>query len=328
MILTEILDAAAISYQTSKTKGDEVTFDCPFCTLRGLTADTKQKFGLNVKNGLGHCFRCNWASRSLLNTARCLAKVYGLEAELTRLNIHPVRKPKPVEKSEEPKVKPPGLPEGYEAFSDSTDPIERAAKGYLYGRGVSILQIVRHKIGYAAVGPMAWRVLFPVFDEKGRIFGCVGRAIVPDMEPKYLNSSGCKLLWNAHREGQLAVVCEGIMDALRVEKALLQGRDAVAIARLGSTITPTQISQLRKYEKVIVLPDLDVPGAKGAGSMAERCAAAGIIVSVAVPEEMNGKDPGSMSESEIFDYIRSAQPWSRSTGRRLRAAAVKERAVF
>jgi DNA primase len=218
-----------------------------------------------------------------------------------------------------------GLPEGYEPFGDASDEIEQAVRVYLESRSVSILQIVHHKIGYACVGPMAWRALFPVFGEDGNIYGCVGRAIRGDMKPKYLNTPGIKLLWNAEHLGQFAVVSEGIMDALKIEKVLLQYRNGVSVARLGSSITVHQIGQLKKYERVIIAPDWDVPGIKGAIGLMKRCVAAGITTSVIVPEVMNGYDPGSMAEQDLKIQIDEAIPFTEHVENRLRLAATRMR---
>jgi DNA primase len=262
----------------------------------------------------------------LLNTARCLSRAYGLSDQLTRLNVHPRAEQAPAKRSTIAVAKPIGLPAEYEVFGDADDPVEQAARQYLAARRISVLQIIRHKIGYAACGPMAWRVLFPVFGEDQRIYGCVGRAIQQDIQPKYLNTATTKLLWNAHREGSYAVVCEGIVDALMVEQALLSTKDAVAVARLGSSVTPLQLKQLRKYSKVVILPDWDVAGTHGALDFARRCDEVGIQTWVAIPGEMNDLDPGSMSEQQILDQLANAQPFCEQkphTAWRLRASAVK-----
>ncbi len=163
-----------------------------------------------------------------------------------------------------------GLPEGYESFrvKSGDDQIERKAKQYLYTRGVTRELIVEHKIGYAAVGTYAWRVLFPVIWQN-EIFGVVGRDFSgktpgTGQSPKYLNSPGIKLLWGAHRKAKVAIVCEGILDAIRVEQAVGKSQPAIAVARLGSTITPNQLEQLSQYERVCIFPDGDLAGIKGA----------------------------------------------------------------
>lgn len=322
MLLQEILQAAGVDYRTT-TQANEVVLCCPFCVLRGFPDDTKFHLGLNIKLGLAHCFRCDWKSRNVLHTARQLARIYKLSL---RLNYVPEVKAEKeeVEKFEQVAS---GYPEEYEAFGKGDDNVERRCRSYLRSRGITTLQILRHKIGYAAVGRFAWRVIFPVFDIDGQVYGAVARAIDTKQSPKYLNTPGIKLMWNAHRQATVAVVCEGIMDALAVERALMRKHDWIAVARLGSSITHVQLKQLKRFDKIVILPDWDKAGVTGANELALQCAEGGLRVDVAVPEVMDGRDPGSMTEDEILAYIDTAGPWRDTYVRndlRLRAAAVKE----
>ena len=143
-----------------------------------------------------------------------------------------------------------GLPEGYETFSGdlARDPIMEKAYRYLERRGISTLQIVRHRIGYAVTGPMGWRILFPVIGEGGAIVGSVGRDFSGQQTPKYLNTPGVKHLWNGVQgSASMAVVVEGVIDGLHVEQALMRTKGMQAVGRLGSAITPNQLDQLKEF---------------------------------------------------------------------------------
>jgi DNA primase len=259
-------------------------------------------------------------------TARRLCEIFGLKFSSRQfVEERKKQRNKRAVIEKEPEVVGPGLPREYESFNDTVDPIGTKARAYLKQRGVSTLQISRHKIGYAAAGEMAWRVLFPLIDEEGVIHGCAGRDFSGQQTPKYLNTPGVKLLWNAHRPATTAVVVEGVMDGIRVEKALLQAHDMLAVARLGSVITSVQLDQLKRYDKVIVLPDWDRAGVHGATELCGRCDARGIQTSVVVPFAMTGQDPGDMSEEAIMDSLRGAVRWSVSTEKRLRLAATRDR---
>lgn len=324
MLLREILERAGIEVRETRQKS-EVVLCCPFCPDRGFSEDTKFHFGLNLEKGWAHCFRCDWKSSNFLHTARMLAREFEVPFKLQYREMP--------EKEEEPKepettaIVASGLPPEYEKFTGAADRIEKRARAYLHSRGISLLQISKYKIGYAAAGAYGWRILFPVFGPGNKVYGCVGRAIDARMKPKYLNSPGLKLLWNAHRGGQIAVVVEGIMDALRVEKALLRVRGMTAVARLGSAITPYQLMQLRTFERVIILPDWDEPGVKGAVGLAEQCLESHIPVEMAVPEMIDGRDPGSMEEQEILDCLRSAEKWKKEMTYRMRTIPRREVAV-
>lgn len=316
MVLTDILDVAGVEVR----RGDdaEVAICCPFCEERGETEDKRFRLGINVQKGMAHCFNCDWRGRGVMYVARQLCKAFDIPFNIRKRALLADDVP------EKKKPKLTGLPREYESFGrDEADPIGRKALDYLRSRQVSLKQIVDHQIGYAACGDMAWRILFPVFGRDGKTYGCVGRAINPAMKPKYLNTPGLKLLWNAQEDGRTAVVAEGIMDALRVEKALLRTHGMVAVARLGSAITSFQLDQLKEYEKIIVLPDSDMAGLHGAQELCGRCASRGIETWVCIPQKLDGSDPGDMTEDEIMDCLHGAVQWGSMTPRRLREAGLR-----
>jgi DNA primase len=317
MLLQELLEKAGVDFKQGE--GDEVTLNCPFCD----TEDTGFHLGLNVGNGLAHCFRCDWKSGGLMNTARQLSEVYKVPFHIRYSALKNELKeeaPKP-----EKHVRSGGLPKEYEPFvNDPTDKIELRIRGYLKSRGVSQLQITRHKIGFAAVGPYAWRILFPVWGSDGKAYGCVARSIDVRQKPKYLNTPGIKLMWGAHQTAKTAVIVEGVLDALRVEQALMRRKDWIAIARLGSTLSTSQFRQLRQYDRIIILPDKDVAGVKGAIVTAELCAANHIQTEISIPDVLDGRDPGDMTPDEINEYIDLARSWSKSEWYRMRASVMRE----
>lgn len=319
MILPDIFERAGIAVHYSD--GDEVTICCPFCSERGETEDKRFRLGVNVRTALAHCYNCGWKGRGVGYIGRQLCRVYGLKFGYKQVHNRESRKQKE-EKVE--KITSFSLSNiGYEKLKAPWDTVGMAVRDYLRSRGVSILQIVRHHIGYAIAGDMAWRALFPIIDAENVVHGCTGRTIRKGIEPKYLNSTGDKILWNARRKNPNAVVVEGIMDALRVETALLRTRGYDAVARLGSSITMHQMDQIREYEKVIIMPDRDRPGVKGVQELAERCDQRGVDCWVVVPARLDGADPGSMSEEEINHELANVQKWSRSTEFKLRSLAAK-----
>lgn len=320
MILTDILETAGVEIKFH-TGSSEINICCPFCVERGESADTRFRCGINVASGFANCFNCSFKARGVMYTARQLCRIFGIKFNLRALAVH---KEQPEVKK--PKELPPvaGLPAEYEDFAHEPDSIGYKARKYLRQRGVSTLQIVKHRIGFAAAGDMAWRVLFPVVDGDGVTHGCVGRDFSGKQSPKYLNTPGMKLLWNAHRIARTAVVVEGVMDALRVEHALLQMHDSIPVARLGSTITSAQLDQLKLYEKVVVLPDWDRAGVVGAIELCNRCTARGMSIFASVPSSMSGIDPGEMTENAIVELIKDAVLWTEHVERHMRLAATRE----
>jgi hypothetical protein len=317
-LIQEILSRAGVELKLHSFKRNEVSLCCPFCEERGYGVDEKFHYGINTVSGKSYCFRCFWASRDVIYAARALSKVFDVPFRL-RYALEPEEQPE----VKEPKPVPTSLPKEYERFNGNKDEVEREMRAYLKKRLVSTLQITKHKIGFAACGNMAYRILFPVISSDQQIYGCVGRTIKEDVKPKYLNTSGVKILWGCHVFGTTAVIVEGILDALRVEQALLFHKNYVAVARLGSVVTQVQLKQLRRYERRIILPDWDEPGVKGAMELAKECAACGLSVSVAVPQGMTGMDPGGMLPEQIDGAIATALPWGKTTEMRLRMAMTK-----
>ena len=315
-LIMEVLEEAGVQIKYHGSLPNEILVCCPFCSERGESADTRFRLGINTQKGLAHCYNggCNWTGHGDVYVARHLARVYGVRlapqwaTAQNRTTEHSSEPPAEHKTDQEPVEI--GLPPGYEGFRrDSKNAAERQAREYLESRGISILQIVKHHIGYAEAGPYGYRVLFPVIGDLGKIYGCVGRSFIPTGRPKYLNTPGLKLLWGGHQRAAVGVVVEGIFDALHVEHALLRFHDHTALAQLGSAVTEAQTAQLKKFERVIVMPDFDKPGVKGAIELCKRSAACGIHTQVVIPDKLTGKDPGDLDTQEIEILLRGAVRW-------------------
>ena len=295
---------------------------CPFC------GDREYKLGLNIENGKAHCFHgsCDWKSRGVVFTARKLCEAWGIDFDwrlrLSAAEADEAEVEKPLEIEQ---ALPSGLPEEYEEFSfDPEDFVDEKAAHYLWSRGVGRAEIEKYRIGFAAAGKFAWRILFPVIGEDDLVYGCVGRAFSDIAKPKYLNTEGIKLLWNGQSRAKHAFVCEGVMDALAVERVARRWfPNSVGMASLGSAITAQQLAQLAKYETVTQFPDFDAAGVKGAMQRAGACALAGFDTRVIEPPVMDGSDPGSMRDDQIAEFMRQAKSWTKMQEYRMRLAALR-----
>lgn len=183
------------------------------------------------------------------------------------------------------------------------------ARGYLERRGIPLAIQERFQLGYApAVEHVGWnflgstlqgeeaeaaltvgllakkegsdrtydrfrdRVLFPIFDQKGRISGFGGR-IIGEGQPKYMNSpespvfDKSRLLLGLYQQAseirsrQRVVLVEGNFDMVSL---VVHGCPNVA-APLGTALTRPQLRLLRHYaDNVILLFDGDPAGIKAA----------------------------------------------------------------
>jgi DNA primase len=98
------------------------------------------------------------------------------------------------------------------------------------------------------------RLMFPIHDESGKVIGFGGRALAPDDQPKYLNSSETKLyrkssvLYNIHRAKAQArkldrmILVEGYMDAIGVSQAGI----ANVVASCGTSLTHDQVRLIKR----------------------------------------------------------------------------------
>ena len=141
------------------------------------------------------------------------------------------------------------------------------------------------------------RVIFPIFNARDKVIGFGGRAI-DDSTPKYLNSPeseifkkkdnlyGLNLAKSAIRKQNLALVVEGYMDVVSLVEAGIE----IAVASLGTALTPEQAKLLKRYADTVVLSyDSDRAGQAATLRGIDILRDAGLKVKVLQIE--GGKDP-------------------------------------
>jgi len=117
------------------------------------------------------------------------------------------------------------------------------------------------------------RLMFPIHNESGKIIAFGGRALSPDDEPKYLNSSETliykksSVLYNLHRAKETTrkedrvILVEGYMDAIGVTAAGIPN----VVASCGTALTETQVRSVKRHtHRIAVNFDPDAPGASAA----------------------------------------------------------------
>ncbi|PRR77229.1 DNA primase [Clostridium liquoris] len=146
------------------------------------------------------------------------------------------------------------------------------------------------------------RIIFPVFDYKGRVIGFGGR-VLDNSKPKYLNSPetnifkkgtnlyGLNFAMKNNTDGMFIIV-EGYMDCISLHQYGINS----AVASLGTALTSNQAKLLKRYaDKVIISYDADLAGEKATLRGLHILKEEGFDVRVlTIPE---GKDPD--------EYIRS-----------------------
>lgn len=156
------------------------------------------------------------------------------------------------------------------------------------------------------------RLMFPIRDPRGQVVGFGARKLSDAAwGPKYLNSPQTDLfnkgellfgLWEAReaiRDGGFGLLVEGYTDVLTLHQAGV----AMAVATLGTALTPQQAALLERYAReVVVAFDGDGAGERAALRSLDILAAAGMRVRVLLLPR--GHDPDSCVKQEGAEGFR------------------------
>ena len=291
-------------------RGREFSGLCPFHN------EKTPSFTVNEDKGFFHCFGCGahgdvigfvmrTENSSFPEVVERLAEEAGLEV--------PVSSPEERRRAEQA-VSLYGVTEKACAWFEATlkSPGGAVARDYLAGRGLDSEAMARFRIGYApdsrerlktaligagvtesllvtagllivpedgraSYDRFRGRVIFPIFDRRGRPVAFGGR-MLGEGTPKYLNSPDTPLFQKGHllygwshalkgaRETGTLVVSEGYMDVIALIRAGIP-----AMAPLGTAMTESQILALWQVVPEPVLSfDGDAAGARAAMRAAER----------------------------------------------------------
>lgn len=255
---------------TGKERGNKQV-PCPF------HKDSNASASINLKKELFHCFTCKqgWHLSQVEEYLRGSGPT-GQEAEAPPPEPEPV--PPPQVLDEDTLV---GLGEQHlEARGLPADPDQLGADVF-----------VDTEPGSKMYGYLVF--------QRGQML--VGRNLLDDGRPRYLNTAGAKDLFfiGDDTSGRTAWLAEGIFDATALHQA---GVRPVA-ALLGCEVSDHQAYLLRR-RTVFILLDADQPGWKGARAVAEKLReyeANPIIVEL--PEDM-GKDPGEAFQKNRDRFVR------------------------
>jgi DNA primase len=163
------------------------------------------------------------------------------------------------------------------------------------------------------------RLMIPTYSTTGEVVAFGGRAL-DGSEPKYLNTQttpvytkgrGLYALERARRaapETDAFIVVEGYLDCI----ALQQAGFANAVASLGTSFTPDQAGELRKYaERVFIAFDADAAGANATAKSIDILTAAGCAAFIVMLPA--GEDPDTFVRAQgaaaFQARIDGAVPW-------------------
>lgn len=292
MTFPEALEKSGVRFRNGNS--GKIHLCCPFCAERGKGADDKFRLCVHAVQGWGKCVHCDWKRKT------------AVRAVLLKLSVRIAVSGFSIEEPEKDAVV--RLPADFQILSEAHDELDRTALQYLLDRGISPQQINRNRIGVSYIGPLAYRVIFPVYDARVLV-GIVARDFTGRGKPKYLNSIGKKRLYNFNPLNPNLVLSEGVFKALRIERVT----EACSAALLGRDLTDDQLEQVKNSacRRVVIYYDPDVAGRRGAISVAEKLRAGWggtveVVKRVVVPADEDG-----------FKNLRSnllkVDPWSWKT---------------
>jgi DNA primase len=141
--------------------------------------------------------------------------------------------------------------------------------GYSEGELLAAGLASRRREGPGLLDRFRGRIMFPLADPKGHVLGFGARALAPDEQPKYLNTSESDLFHKgsmvygadlaraaAARAGRLVLV-EGYTDVI----ALRQAGIPEVVCSMGTALTERQLDALKRLTpKVLLCQDPDAAG--------------------------------------------------------------------
>jgi len=163
------------------------------------------------------------------------------------------------------------------------------------------------------------RVTFPLADERGRVLGFGARAMKPDQQPKYLNTSdgplfhkgrivyGADMARTAAAKAGRVVLVEGYTDVI----ALHQAGVPETVAQMGTALTEQQIKAIAKLApKALFCQDPDRAGqesvARGIEALrAHNASRAGRGVEFRIVRLPVGADPADVVQRSGPDAMRT-----------------------
>ena len=225
-------------------KQNEFMYWSPFITHH------KRKLQVNIQTQKWHCWVSNTGGRNLFQ----LFKRVNASREQFNELVELVGEPQYSRVKKQDKKDLVRLPDEYKPLWNGGDGIvKRHALTYMYKRGFTDDDILKHNIGYCDEGKYSNRIIIPSYDSDGGLNFFVGRDFYKS-KLKYLNSFTSKdvigfdlfINWD-----EPIILCEGVFDAMSFKRN--------AIPLFGKTMSKRLHKKIlqRKVKKVFLALDDD-----------------------------------------------------------------------
>lgn len=269
----------------------ETYFVCPFCHNK------KQKFAVNLQNLKWHCWHCTARGTSLLTLCKRLDVSKEDIKELRGL-IDPdeIKKYSAFNKETFATLR---LPPEYKPLWEPQPTIKyRHALNYVLKRGITPIDILRHRIGYCEDGLYMNRIIVPSYDENNELNYFTGRNFYDEPQMKYKNphtSKNVVVFENQINWNLPLVLCEGMFDAFSIK--------VNAIPMLGKTLPSKLEQKILQHQVKDIYIFLDPDAKKEAYKLDQKLQKYGINVKNVFLSE---GDAGSMNRTEVWNQIHEA----------------------
>lgn len=277
------------SYKRAK---DNYAFTCPFCNHR----KPKLEINLNTNDKGENPWEC-WVCETKGRTIRSLLKQLKISGPQAQEVLQYIKKGEEVEYQV---VKTIELPKEFQPlFSAPTTSFSaNIARKYLYDRGITDNDIMKHNIGYCIAGEFNDRIIIPSYDQNNQLNFYVARAFNRSYA-KYKNPEVSKdiiVFENLINWNQPIIICEGVFDAMAIR------RNAVPI--LGKNISKALLKKIVSSKVKEIYIALDRDALKKAVKFCEQFISMGKKVYLVDMEE---KDPSEMGFQSFTNHIQDAE---------------------
>lgn len=316
--------------------GVEASWNCPFCTSRGETEDTRQRFGFNENKLVGHCFNCGWSGNAV-TFVRDIRGISWKEA-IDTVNIYVDFKPLPTNVFDEvysglylegltiEQVKsPPKLPSDFRTIHESKSVLRDRYIDYARSRGVTPDQIELYDMGYCLEGETQFsngnttklnNHLFVLNPTNNGVTYWMARALNPATKPKTFNPPSSntilgksEVVFNLDiaKETGAVVITEGIFDALTLGKS--------GVALFGKMMSTSQYLALINCgaDTMYVMLDGDARG-----YALEICERLNRVIDNVYFCEMGSQDPNDLGPEGCLRVLSKAERYSPLTSIKLK----------
>ena len=277
------------SYKRAK---DNHAFNCPFCNHK----KPKLEINFNTNDKGENPWEC-WVCETRGRTIRSLLKQLKISGPQAQEVLQYIKKGEQVEYQIEKAIE---LPKEFQPLylAPTTSFSANIARKYLYDRGITDNDILKHNIGYCIAGEFSDRIIIPSYDQNNQLNFYVARSFNRSYT-KYKNPEASKdiiVFENLINWNQPIIICEGVFDAMAIR------RNAIPI--LGKNISKSLLKKIVTSKVKEIYIALDRDALKKAVKFCEQFISMGKKVYLV---DMDEKDPSEMGFHLFTNHIQDAE---------------------